>query len=254
MSFAYAFETLNRTARSPVVILCDHASRQIPLDISDSDLGLGLTDLERHIAYDVGAYDVARIIAQNFDATMISSRFSRLLIDVNRGEEDPTLIMRLYDGTVIPGNRRAGPAETEQRLARFHRPYHHEIGGILDSKLAAGLAPILISIHSFTRQLRGQSPRPWHIGVLWDVDGRLAQPFIRALAAQPDICVGDNEPYSGRLPGDTLHKHGLGRGLAHLLIEIRNDLIETAQGQNEWAEKIMPALRDAISALREIKG
>ena len=242
-----AFETLFAAAASPVLVLCDHASRRIPADFDDNDLGLHLSDLERHISHDVGALDLARIIAQRLDATVVASRFSRLLVDANRGENDPTLIMKLYDGSIIPGNRQVGPRETEERLARFHRPYHGEIRRLVEAKAAAGHVPVLVSIHSFTPQLRGRATRPWHIGVLWHGDDRLARPFMQALDRAEDICVGDNEPYSGGLPGDTLNVHGMKRGLPHVLIEFRNDLIADETGQQEWAGKILPALNAAIS-------
>jgi predicted N-formylglutamate amidohydrolase len=244
-----AFEIFDAPDLSPVIVLCDHASRRIPADICTDDLGLGLSDLDRHIAYDVGAEPATLRIARGLGATAICARFSRLLIDANRGEDDPTLLMRLYDGTVIPGNRNAGEAEKARRLERFHRPYHRAIGALIDARLAAGITPVLVSIHSFTPQLRGGRPRPWQIAVLWHADDRLSAPLIRRLGALPGLCVGDNEPYSGGLPGDTLHRHGLARGLPHVLVEFRNDLIAGERGQRDWADLLLPALRGAIGDL-----
>ncbi len=248
-----AFEILNDDAVSPVIVLCDHATRHIPPDIGAADLGLALGDLERHIAYDVGALGAAKYIADYFNAILVHSRFSRLVIDANRGEDDPTLLMRLYDGTIIPGNRRVGADDIEQRLRRFHRPYHAAIRQVIDDKIALGAMPVLLSIHSFTPQLRGGRKRPWHIGALWGDDGTLALPFIQNLRLLGDVCVGNNEPYSGGLPGDTLNVHGLNRGLPHLLIEFRSDLIEDGDGQKAWAEKIIPALNAAIASLGKEK-
>ncbi len=242
-----SFTSLNAGTSSPIIVLCDHATRHIPPDISSDDLGLDLGDLERHIAYDIGALAVARLISAYFDTKLIHTNFSRLLIDANRGENDPTLVMRLYDGTVVPGNRTIDNCQFLHRLDRFHRPYHTEIGRLIDQMIGQGSNPLLVSIHSFTPQLRGRGKRPWHIGVLWEGDDRLAQPFMQELQANTDIHVGNNEPYRGGLPGDTLNTHGLARGLPHILIEFRNDLVEDAKGQDEWARKIIPALELALS-------
>ena len=248
-----AFEILNPDATSSVIVLCDHASRFIPPNIGGKDLGLALADLERHIAYDVGALDVAKYIAEHYHATLVFSRFSRLVIDANRGEDDPTLVMRLYDGTIIPGNRQVNADEVEQRLRRFHRPYHGAIRQVIDEKLVICPMPILLSIHSFTPQLRGGGKRPWHIGVLWEGDDTLALPVIQSLRLLSDVCVGDNKPYSGGLPGDTLNIHGSKRGLPHVLVEFRSDLIEDGAGQCVWAEKIIAALNAAIATLGKEK-
>jgi predicted N-formylglutamate amidohydrolase len=167
----------------------------------------------------------------------ILSTFSRLLIDANRGEDDPTLIMRLSDGAVVPGNAGVDAAERERRIARFHAPYHAAIAAAIEESLALGAVPALVSIHSFTPVWRGRQ-RPWHAGVLWDRDPRLAAPLIAALAAEANLVVGDNEPYSGALVNDTLYRHGTRRGLAHALIEIRQDLIADAAGARAWSERL----------------
>src|SRR5690606_32930370 len=180
-------------------------------------------------------------------AEAVLSTWSRLVIDPNRGEDDPTLVMRLYDGSLIPGNRPVGRAEIERRLDAWHRPYHRAIDRALDRAIAEGEAPVLVSIHSFTPQFRGRPLRPWHVGLLWDSDDRLLRPLLRLLRAEPGLCVGDNEPYSGQLQGDCMFTHGTARGIPHVLIEIRNDLIETADGQEEWAERLAPMLRAATA-------
>lgn len=241
-----SFRTENPHSASPIIVLCDHASRHIPGDISENDLGLNLGDLERHIAYDVGALGLVKLLRDYFQATLIHTQFSRLLIDANRSEDDPTLVMRLYDGTIVPGNRHLRPGDMEHRLARFHRPYQNEIGRQIDAKISRGLQPVLLSIHSFTPQLRQRGQRPWHLGVLWAGDNRLAQNLIAAFATLPGVCVGDNQPYAGLLPGCTLDRHGAARGLPHVLIEFRNDLIEDASGQAEWAGKVLPLLEDVV--------
>ncbi len=227
-----------------ILMLCDHASNACPPDIGD--LGLPQADMNRHIAFDVGARGLTIALAEILDAPAILSTFSRLVIDPNRGEDDPTLVMKLYDGSLIPANRSADAAEVERRLNAYHRPYHRAIDEMLDVALATGATPRMISVHSYTPQFRGRAPRPWHVGVLWDQDDRIAGPLIERLNAEPDLCVGDNEPYTGQLEGDCMWRHGTQRGLPHALIEIRNDLIETLEDQVAWAERLAPILRDAM--------
>ncbi len=227
-----------------LLLLCDHATNALPSEIGD--LGVPAQDLARHIAHDVGARGVTLALSDLFGAPAVLAGFSRLLIDPNRGEDDPTLIMRVYDGSVVAGNRAVDAAERERRLAAYHRPYHAEIGAAIDAALAQGVTPRLISIHSFTPQLRGREKRPWHVSVLWDRDDRIAAPLIARLRQEDELIVGDNEPYTGRLEGDCLWRHGTQRGLPHALIEIRNDLIGDAAGQAAWAALLARCLADAI--------
>jgi predicted N-formylglutamate amidohydrolase len=227
-----------------LLFLCDHASNAVPPDIGD--LGLPAADMARHIAWDVGARGLTLALADQFEEPEVLSRFSRLVIDPNRGEDDPTLVMKLYDGSVIPGNRDAGPEEVSRRLTAHYRPYHDAITAALDAALAQGVEPRLISIHSFTPQLRGRAPRPWHVGVLWDRDDRVAGPLIARLRAEDELVVGDNEPYSGQLRGDCMFRHGTSRGLPHALIEVRNDLIADPKGQQAWAALLARCLADAL--------
>ncbi|MEE9452926.1 MAG: N-formylglutamate amidohydrolase [Paracoccaceae bacterium] len=246
-----AFEILNPDARSAVLLVCDHASNFIPDSVANGDLGLSKADMTRHIAYDVGAHEVTTHLAEILDAHAILSRFSRLVIDPNRGEDDPTILMKLYDGSIIEGNRHADAPEKERRLKLFHRPYHHAISTQIDTMISKGRAPVIVSVHSFTKQLKNRPPRPWHLGVLWDKDARLAKPFMEYYADDPDICIGDNEPYSGELRGDTMYFHGTARDIPHILIEVRNDLIETPNGQHKWAERIAPALWMALKTMEK---
>jgi predicted N-formylglutamate amidohydrolase len=237
-------EVVRPDGEPSLILLCDHASNAIPPEIGC--LGLDPADMQRHIAWDVGARGLTLALSDLFEAPAILARFSRLVIDPNRGEDDPTLIMRLYDGSVIPGNRAVGDAERESRLAAYHRPYHEMIAAAIDRSLAQGVTPRLVSIHSFTPQLRGRAPRPWHVGVLWDRDDRLAAPLISALHAEDELVVGDNEPYSGHLEGDCLWRHGTLRGLPHVLIEVRNDLIGDIEGQQAWAALLGRRLAEAL--------
>ena len=225
----------------PWLITCDHATNTIPPDIGNGSLGLPREDMERHIAYDVGAYGVARHLGTLLDAPVIAANFSRLVIDPNRGEDDPTVLMKLYDGSVIPENRHAGPAERERRLNACYRPYHREL-----ARMAALPHAVYLAIHSFTRQLRGRAPRPWHVGVLHTKDERLSRPLLDLLAETTDLVVGDNEPYSGHLPGDSVDRHAIAYNRPNVLIEIRNDLIADHDGQRLWAERLAPVLTRAL--------
>lgn len=233
----------------PILFLCDHASNRVPDCVGNGSLGLPESDMGRHIAFDIGVKGTTTRLAAKMGGTTIFSNFSRLVIDPNRAEDDPTLLMRLYDGTLIPQNRHADTTEIERRLEAFHRPYHNAITATLD-RFEASATPIIVSVHSFTPQLRGRAKRPWHIGVLSAEDRRLADPLIARLEAEPDICVGDNEPYVGKLEGDCMARHGIDRGLPHVLIEIRNDLIETEMGQSEWAGILAPILSDVFSEFK----
>jgi predicted N-formylglutamate amidohydrolase len=235
-----------------LILLCDHAGNTIPPGYGT--LGLPPEQLERHIAYDIGAAAVTRGLAGALGVPAVMTRFSRLLIDPNRGRDDPTLIMRLSDGAVIPGNRKVGAAEREKRLGLYYEPYHRAIDDAIDHFLEAGVTPLLLSIHSFTESWK-ELARPWHAGVLFGEDARLAGPLIEALYAEGDLIVGENEPYAGQLVGDCLWQHGAGRGLANAIVEIRQDLIRDAAGQQAWGRRLCRiverVLRDSpIAALR----
>lgn len=225
------------------LVTCDHASNRVPAWVAGGDLGLPPEDMARHIAWDPGAAGVARALGRMLDSPVICSDFSRLVIDPNRGEDDPTLVMRLYDGSVIPANRRITSAGIRERLDRLYRPYHAAY-----ARLAARRADtVILAIHSFTRCLAGRPPRPWQVGVLYShLDERLSHPLIARLVAEGDLCVGDNEPYSGHLPGDAIDRHALVPGRQNALIEVRNDLIATAEGQEAWAARLVPILTAAL--------
>jgi predicted N-formylglutamate amidohydrolase len=231
-----SFVVVPGRADAGLIVICDHASNAFPPGYGT--LGLPADQLQRHIAYDIGAAAITQAIAAALDAPAVLSRFSRLLIDPNRGPDDPTLIMRLSDGAVVPGNRHLDRAERDKRFRLYYEPYHRTIDGVIDRCLAVGVPPALLSIHSFTESWKG-APRPWHVGVLWDKDARLARPLLSHFEAEGTLIVGDNEPYSGALEGDCMWQHGTMRGLAHAIIEVRQDLIRDEAGQKAWAGRII---------------
>jgi len=246
-----AFEFIPGAPDAGVVITCDHASNAFPSGYGT--LGLAPEQLERHIAYDIGAAGVTRRLAALLGAPAVLSRFSRLFIDPNRAPDDPTLVMRISDGAVVPGNARIDEREITYRLNNFYRPYHAAIDAALDGGITAGKPPVIFSIHSFTESWRGH-PRPWHATVLWDKDPRFAKPLVDALHAEPDIVAGENEPYTGRLKGDSMYEHGTRRGLAHALIEIRQDLIRDEAGQAGWAERLARIIARILGSRRMSSG
>src|ERR1700722_760967 len=245
-----AFEAMPGPLDSGALIICDHASNTIPSGYGT--LGLPPEALDRHIAFDIGAAEVARVLAAQLGAPAVLSTYSRLVIDPNRGLDDPTLVMRYSDGAIVPGNAYIDAAEIGRRGARFWAPYRQEVAATVEAMMATGEPPALISIHSFTPVMRSLA-RPWKIGLLWDRDGRITKPLIEALIAEPDLRideVGDNEPYDGALAGDTIDEIATSRGLANVLIEIRQDLIAERSHAVAWAERIGRLLAPIIADRR----
>ena len=236
-----------------ILLIADHAMQHLP----DEYGRLGLVDFEfeRHIAYDIGVEGLTRRLAERLDCPAIMARFSRLLIDPNRGEDDPTLIRQLYDGAVIPGNYPLSEDERARRIALYYRPFREAVRRLADEMTQTSSAPpLVISVHSFTPQMGGRK-RPWHAGVLWDKDPRVAAPLIAMMAAEGGILIGDNEPYDGALHGDTLHEICTSQGIAHALIEVRQDLIARDDGIEEWAARLSPMLArlNALPGMHEIR-
>jgi predicted N-formylglutamate amidohydrolase len=236
-------ETISGRDDAGVFFICDHASNALPPCYGS--LGLDPADLLRHIAYDIGAAWVTRQLAAIFEAPAVLSTFSRLLIDPNRGADDPTLVAKLSDRRIIPGNAHASEAEMDIRRDAFWSPYRLAISTRIEAMQAAGPVPVVISIHSFTPVWRDE-PRPWEIGILWDNDPRFARPLIDALNSE-GIVTGDNEPYDGALVGDTLDEEVTRRGLAGLLIEIRQDLIASEENAKLWADRLAGVLRPFLA-------
>ncbi len=238
---------LIRSEPGPLLFVCDHASNALPERYGT--LGLEEGDFATHIASDLGAAVVTRVLAKAYGAPAVLARWSRLLIDLNRGPDDPTLVMKLSDGRIIPGNRHASEAEVAQRLREFHAPYHAAITAQLDAAQAGNIVPVIVSMHSFTPVWKGFR-RPWEVGVLWDKDDRLARPLL-AVLARAGFNAGDNEPYDGELEGDCLNVHGTKRGLPHVLIEIRQDLVANDAAAQAFAARLKPILDEALAAMEK---
>ena len=241
-----AYESHNFQAPAKLLFLCDHGSNEVPPELGT--LGLQPQDFAAHIAFDIGAAALTRELARAFEAPAVIGRWSRLVVDLNRGADDPTVVAKLSDGRIVPANATLNRAGIEERIARYHAPYHGRIAEKIAAALAAGIVPVIVSMHSFTPVWRGK-PRPWHIGVLWDRDGRLALPLMERFREEHDLVVGDNEPYTGALENDCLYRHGTMNGLPHVLIEVRQDLIADPKGIVYWAGRIERCLRDAMQAM-----
>ena len=221
---------------SPFLLLADHAGQQVPCSLGT--LGLPQAQLDRHIGWDIGIAGTTRVLAQRLDAWAIEQTYSRLLIDCNRPLASPTLIPETSDGTVVPGNAALTAAQRQQRIDAVHAPYHARINAELDARRDAARPTLLVMMHSFTPVMNGVQ-RPWHAGVLYHQDTRFAHPLLRALEEEGDLVVGDNQPYSVTPSSDyAVPVHGEGRGLVHVELEIRQDLIADEAGQQAWAERL----------------
>lgn len=222
-----------------MMIISDHARNTVPPQYNN--LGLSDSEFERHIAYDIGAEALTVKLAKILDIPAVYSKFSRLLIDPNRGTDDPTLIMKLSDGALVPGNISIDANEKQRRIDNYYQPYHDAISQMIDAATLAGHPPKVFSIHSFTPFWKGVA-RPWHAGVLWEKDDRFARLVLDGLAADKSLIVGENEPYSGGVEGESVDKHARAKGLQAALIEVRQDLICDKSGVDEWAERLAQIL------------
>jgi len=242
-----ACSLINAEGQATVLFVADHASATIPRVLNN--LGLDEEILGQHVAYDIGTRDVVTKLAQAFNAPAVVANYSRLVVDLNRQLEDPSLMSEVSDGITIPGNQQLSAEMRNQRIHNFYTPYRKAIDQQLHRFRSQGIIPALIAIHSFTPQLAASdTARPWHIGILWDVDPRIPVPLMELLRARPeDICVGDNEPYSGRYPADyTIDHHGEGNGLPHVSIEIRQDLIMSPDGVEHWSHILYESLSQIL--------
>jgi predicted N-formylglutamate amidohydrolase len=238
------FSVVNPNGRTDLLLFCDHAGRAFPAKLGT--LGLGPKALDQHIAWDIGIAGLGRRLSASLDAPLFLTAYSRLVIDCNRHLDDPTSMPQESDRTPIPGNRGLAPEERRARQEEIFAPYHAALDALLKKRLGDGHVPVIVSLHSFT-PVMNDFQRPWHVGVLWNRDARLAVPLMQRLAAEPGLVVGDNEPYSGRDGhGYTIKAHAEAQGLAHGLLEIRQDLIADEAGQARWAEILHRVLLDVL--------
>jgi predicted N-formylglutamate amidohydrolase len=236
---------LNEAGGSVFFLTCDHGGRAIPRRLGR--LGLPEAETWRHIAWDIGIAAVGRLLSKALDAALVLPAFSRLVIDCNRDPRVASSIPEVSETTEIPGNRGLGEDEREARREAIFRPYHEATAAALDRRAAAGRTSVLVALHSFTPVFKGVA-RPWHAGVLYNRDDRLARPLLGALRREAGLVIGENEPYRVTDETDyTVPVHGERRGLVHVEIEIRQDLIGEAGGQAEWAERLARVLPAAYA-------
>lgn len=238
---------LNADGSARVLLVGDHVSREIPRALDS--LGLGDDVLGQHVASDIGTHKLITHLSQHLDAPAVLAGYSRLVVDLNRSLEDPTLIPEVSDAIPVPGNQGLTREQRALRIHCFYRPYRVTIDGMLHRFRDRGIVPAFISIHSFTPQLADRQHRPWQIGLMWDKDPRISMPMLARLREHPqNIVVGDNEPYSGRHAADyTIDHHAEAAGLPHVSIETRQDLINSEDGAEHWASILDEGLRDILS-------
>ena len=242
-----AWDILRQYGRSPFILTCDHASNRLPKSLGA--LGLSDSDLQRHIAWDIGAAALARLMAERLDAFTILQIYSRLVIDCNRSPEAEDSIARRSEYTDIPGNHGLSQAEREMRRAEVFMPYHDALSRELERRQSSNTPAVLVSLHSFTPVFKGVS-RPWHAGLLYHRDRRLAKAMLARLEREGGLVIGDNQPYAlGDLSDYTVPVHGERRGILHVEIEVRQDLIAEAAGQGEWAERLVRILMSSLQAI-----
>lgn len=238
-----AFTLLGTPVAGGVLIVSDHASAHVPADIA---LGVAPEVFSQHVAIDIGVAQVGALLAQAPGMAAFQGGVSRLVCDFNRDADAPAVIPEASDGHVIPGNR-LDAAGRAARLARFFDPYH----AALEAILAAHEPALIVSLHSFTPRLASDpaGARPWHVGVLYNEDARAARIAIPLLEAEPGLCVGDQQPYSGRLLNATMNRHAEAHGRPYLGLEIRQDLIGEAAGQARWAARLARIIPQVIAGL-----
>lgn len=245
-----AVEVERPDSTSPYLFVADHYGNRIPRKLGK--LGLRDADLQRHIAWDVGVSGMAEEFARRFDATLVKQRYSRLVIDCNRPLDSATSIPEVSEATEIPGNCGLRFEEVEARRREIFAPYHDTIGTIIDRRQAAGQPTILLALHTFTPVYHGEK-RPWHIGLLYNRDARLANVFLKLLAEDETLCLGDNQPYTVDDYSDyTIPVHGEGRQIPHLLFELRHDMVEIESDQYRWAHRLAGSLERALEHSPEL--
>jgi predicted N-formylglutamate amidohydrolase len=239
------FVLLEEHGQAPALVVCDHASRAFPHALDR----LGLPELPswQHIAWDIGAGELARGLAHALDAPAVLAGYSRLVVDCNRSPDDDEAFRKESDGWTVPGNRHLTDADRRVRLASYFDPYHECIEAMLAGFRGRGTVPLLVAVHSFSPTLAGDT-RPWHAGVLWDHDAANAQRLLGGLRAQQGLVVGDNEPYSGKHPANyTIDHHAKAHGLPHVCIEVRQDLLSSPAGIERWVRLLARIIGEILA-------
>lgn len=240
-----AVEIFNPEGEAPVLIIADHAGRDIPSYLND--LGLPEEERARHIGYDIGSADMTRRLAKRLGATAILNNMSRLVIDPNRYPGSLTSIPKVADGTFVPGNQDIDEEEFKRRIRMSFIPYHRAISRTIAKLRRRVGVPVIISMHSFTPSMQKEW-RPWEVGVLWSEDHRLARPVLDGLRDMDDLCVGDNQPYTGDHPDSySLLFHAKRPRFPNVAFEVRQDLIDTRERSEAWADRLHEVLQPALS-------
>ncbi|OMH30249.1 N-formylglutamate amidohydrolase [Motiliproteus sp. MSK22-1] len=243
------FRVLNETGTTPLLLVCDHASNHVPKHLSN--LGLDDQTLQEHVAWDIGSADLAAIITQQLNCRAVLANYSRLLIDVNRNpaDNDPSMIPEISDSYIIPANQDLNSLQKQQRISEIMEPYHRAIEQQMQALQNYSPAPMLFSIHTFTPAMKGcRKPRPWHAGILWNADPRIAKPLMKHLRQHDHLLIGDNEPYSAREVAYTIDRHGHAHGFPNCAIEIRQDLLKDHADCLWWGEKLAEGLKKALDS------
>jgi predicted N-formylglutamate amidohydrolase len=242
---------LEEHGAAPALIVCDHASRAFPRAFGR----LGLPELGswQHVAWDIGAGELARGLSHALDAPAVLAGYSRLVVDCNRSPDDAEAFRTESDGWAIPGNCSLSAVDRRVRLGTFFDPYHESIAALLHHFRARAILPLFVAVHSFAPRL-GLQPedlRPWHVGVLWDRDQANARRLLELLRAEKGLVVGDNEPYSGKHPANyTIDHHAKANGLPHVCLEVRQDLIDSPGGLERWVRLLARVLTPLIHGVR----
>ena len=239
------FEIVSPDAPAPFLLICDHASNRVPASLGD--LGVPKPAFAMHVAWDIGAADAAHHLSRRFNATLIHTNYSRLVIDCNRRPDSHNLCPPTSDGVEVPANCGLPKDELQRRIDLLHRPYHDAVEAWIAERRKTGHVPAIVSIHSCTPVMAGFH-RPWHLGILWNQDERIARPLIQRLSLDTSICVGDNQPYTGKTQsGYSIPFHAERNRLPHVMVEIRQDLIGTRAEAERWADIFGDALAPILA-------
>ncbi len=238
------YSRYNPGGESGVVLVCDHARNAVPRSLAG--LGLSSEVLKTHVGLDIGCESLSKQIADRLDSVLVVAGFSRLVVDPNRPPGHPTSIPSQSDGIEIPGNRSLTERDRQRRIDEIFTPYHEAVAVELEQTFRRHRRVALVSMHSFTPWMGGEA-RPWHVGILWSRDQRLSAPLLESLRREPDLCVGDNQPYDARDNlGYTVDAYDGMDGLAQVMIEVRQDLLIANEDVSWWADLLAGHLAQTL--------